>query len=108
MKKIQSERIDSIVKFGGVKLHLFQPSGRAIWTVVGRDSEYWLDPELEFCSCKNYFFQALSNAGPCYHLKSVTQATSENKFVTIEFTDSEYIGFFKAMISDNANKLLND
>lgn len=108
MKKIQSERIDNIVKFGGVKLHLFQPSGRAIWTVVGRDSEHWLDPELEFCSCKNYYFQALSNAGPCYHLKSVTRAASENKYITIEFNDSEYIGFFKAMIADNANKLLND
>jgi predicted nucleic acid-binding Zn finger protein len=108
MKKIQSERIDNIVKFGGVKLHLFQPSGRAIWTVIGKDREHWLDPELEFCSCKNYYFHALSNAGPCYHLKSITQAKSENKFVSIEFDDSEYMGFFKAIISDNANKLLSD
>ena len=107
MKKIQSERIDNLVKFGAVKLHLFKPSCRAIWSVVGKDSEHWLDPQLEFCSCKNYYFKSLSNAALCYHLKSVTQAAFENKFVTIEFNDSEYIGFFKAMISDNANKLLN-
>jgi len=108
MKKIQSERIDDIVNYGGVKLHFFQPSGRMVWTVVGRDSEHWLDPELEFCSCKNYYFQALSGAEPCYHLKSLTQAAFEKKFVTIQFDDSEYIRFFKAVISDNVNKLLNE
>ena len=108
MKKIQSERIDDIVNCGGVKLHFFQPSGKMLWTVVGRDSEHWLDPELEFCSCKNYYFQALSSAEPCYHLKSLTQAAFEKKFVTIQFDDSEYIRFFKAVISDNVNKLLNE
>ena len=108
MKKIQSERIDNTVRFGGVKLHLFQPSGRAIWSVVGKDQEHWLDPELGFCSCKNYYFRSLSRCEPCYHLKSVNQATLEKKYVTIEFDDSDYNGFFKAMISDNANKLLNE
>ena len=46
--------------------------------------------------------------GPATISKVSPEAASENKYITIEFNDSEYIGFFKAMIADNANKLLND
>ncbi len=56
MKKIQSERIDDIVNCGGVKLHFFQPSGRMLWTVVGRDSEHWLESRTRILFMQELLF----------------------------------------------------
>lgn len=107
MKTADSERIDKTVNLGGVKLHIFQPSGRMLWTVVGKDNEQWTDLDLEFCSCKNYYYKTLSNAELCYHLKSVQKALEQNKFVAIKFDDSEYIQFIKMLLRDNESKLLH-
>jgi predicted nucleic acid-binding Zn finger protein len=90
-----------------VKLHVFQPSGRKLWTVVGKDNEHWTDPDLEFCSCKNYYYKTLSNLETCYHLKTLQQAKENSEFVSITFDDSEYNGFVKALLIDNARKLLD-
>jgi len=55
---LQFKKINSLLSEKRVKLHLFEPSNRKIWTVVGMDKEYWFDPELDFCSWKrrNVFF----------------------------------------------------
>ena len=47
----KSEKIDSVISEKRIKLHHFLPSDRKIWTVVGKEKEHWLDPDLEFCSC---------------------------------------------------------
>jgi predicted nucleic acid-binding Zn finger protein len=100
------KRIESTVNSGAVKLHIFEPSGRKLWTIVGKDNEHWTDLDLEFCSCKNYYYKTLSNLGTCYHLKSVQEAKEKNEFVSITFDDSEYLGFVSALLSDSATKLL--
>ena len=101
------KRKERTVSPGAVKLHIFQPSGRKIWTVVGKDNEHWIDPDLEFCSCKNYYYKTLSDSEICYHLKSVQQAEEKNDFVSIMFDDSEYVGFVSALLTDNAIRLLS-
>jgi predicted nucleic acid-binding Zn finger protein len=106
IRKADAGRIERIVNLGAVKLHIFQPSGRKIWTVVGKDDEHWTDPDLEFCSCKNYYYKTLSNGEACYHLKSIQYASEKNKFVSIKFDDAEYIDFIKALLMDNVKKLL--
>ncbi len=89
---------------GSVKLHLFLPSGRRLWTVVGKEGEYWLDPELSFCSCKNYYFATLSGGEPCYHLKGIDKAIEE-AVEAIEFSDSDYDGFLQALAVEAENAL---
>ncbi|MFL6410019.1 MAG: hypothetical protein ACJ71K_02095 [Nitrososphaeraceae archaeon] len=106
MKQDHAARVERIVDLGGVKLHVFRPSGRQIWTVVGKDDEHWADPDLQFCSCKNYYYKTLSSGEICYHLKSIQQAMQNNKFVRTDFDDTEYIGFLKVLLIDNAKKLL--
>ena len=32
-----------------LKLHYFVPSERKLWTIIGKNNEYWLDPELDYC-----------------------------------------------------------
>lgn len=95
-----SANLDVVVSGRGVKLHYFEPSKRKIWTVVGKDNEHWLDPEIGFCSCEDYFFNALDNGCECYHLKSVKIAKQQNKVEVIKFADSEFESFISAIVSD--------
>ena len=44
----QLKKIDSLLSEKRIKLHIFEPSDRKIWTVVGTDKEYWFDPDLDF------------------------------------------------------------
>ena len=57
----KSEKIDSVISEKRIKLHHFLPSDRKIWTVVGKEKEHWLDPDLEFCSCSGFYFGMLKN-----------------------------------------------
>ena len=98
-------RVDSAVSSGSVKQMLFLPSGKKLWVVIGRDNEYWTDPELRFCSCNDFYFNTLSRGQDCYHLKSVTKAIEQRAFTTIEFDDSEYIDLLKAVTDDNISVL---
>lgn len=101
MSSSESERVDSLVASGGVKALLFRPSGRRLWIVVGRDSEHWADPELGFCTCKDFYFSTLSGGDPCYHLKSVRKAMEEGGAETIEFADGEYNQVLQATAQDS-------
>ncbi|MEM3094424.1 MAG: hypothetical protein QXX64_02170 [Nitrososphaera sp.] len=98
-------RIDDALASGSVKQMLFLPSGKRLWIVVGKDNEYWTDPDLGFCSCKDFYFTTLSGGDECYHLKSVRKAIEENRFTTIKFADSEYVGYLQAIAEDNVNLL---
>ncbi len=92
--------IDSIVSGKGVKLHYFEPSGRKIWTVVGKENEHWLDPELGFCSCEDYYYKTLGTGGECYHLQAVRAAKEQDKVETVRFSDSEFESFVSALVKD--------
>ena len=92
--------IGSIVSARGVKLHYFEPSGRKIWTVVGAKNEHWLDPELSFCSCEDYYYNALDSGRECYHLKAVKVAKELGKVEEIKFSDSEFESFISALVKD--------
>lgn len=106
-------KTEGAIGSGRVKQIEFAPSGKKLWVVVGSDSEYWVDPELDFCSCKDFYFNALSSQGGsaggsqcCYHLKSVKKAQAENGFVKVQFHDSEYVQFLHALAKDAEDYLL--
>jgi len=96
----KQEKINSVVNERRVKLHLFNPSKREIWTVVGKEKEHWIDPPSNFCSCSGYYFGMIKNKIPCYHLESILTAKKENKFEIIEFNDDEYESFISGIVSD--------
>lgn len=93
------EKAADALAAGSVKLHVFTPSGRRFWTVVGKEGEYWVDPELLFCSCKDYYFVTLSGGAPCYHMKSVRKAIDEG-MEGIEFSDDDYALFLQAIAGE--------
>ncbi|MEM2760230.1 MAG: hypothetical protein QXU32_08020 [Nitrososphaerales archaeon] len=100
---MRGRRVEKAVKVAlerGVKLHVFKPSNRELWTVVGKDNEYWVDPENNFCSCKDYYFQTLSGKGQCYHLQIINVAREKKLVDVTEFCDDEYHLLLKALIND--------
>lgn len=94
-----SDRLNLIIKQRRIKLHLFEPSNRKIWTVVGTSAEYWMDPDLGFCSCPNFYFSGRYGRHQCYHLDAADLAVPENMYETVRFTDSEYESFIDSIIS---------
>jgi len=98
--KQNPDRIESLISEKRVKLHIFEPSQRQVWTVVGKTKEHWLDPESDYCSCPAYYFGRLAGKNFCYHLESVLLAKKENKFEKIVFSDEEYSEFLTGLISD--------
>ncbi len=96
----KQDKINSIVEERRVKLHLFSPSKREIWTIVGKEKEHWIDPYSDYCSCSGYYFGMIKSNTPCYHLESISIAKKENKFEIIEFDDVEYESFISGIISD--------
>ena len=97
----KQDKINSIVEERRVKLHLFKPSKREIWTIVGKEKEHWLDPDIGFCSCAGYYFSKISaNKKECYHLESIRLAEKTKKTELIKFTDDEFGDFLKGLISD--------
>ena len=96
----EPDRIEQLVSEKRVKLHLFEPSQRKIWTVVGKGEEHWVDPDGCFCSCPGYYFSSMNGKTSCYHLDSIQFAKNENKVEQIIFSDDEFSDFLFGLISD--------
>lgn len=94
------KKTDVIISEKRVKLHIFEPSKRQIWTVVGMGQEHWLAPEFNYCSCQAYYFGKLKGKKSCYHLDSIKMAEKENDIEVIVFSDEEYLDFLKGLVSE--------
>ncbi len=99
---MSDSRIDKAITLGSVKKLIFSPSGKVLWIVVGRDNEHWSDPDLGFCTCKDFYFKSLSGGSECYHLKSIRLAAKDSRFVTTEFDDGEYVQMLQAIVDDQS------
>jgi predicted nucleic acid-binding Zn finger protein len=88
--------------FGGcVKKHTFLPSGRSVYTVVGRNADEFIDPDKSFCSCESYFYGVLSTKVKyCYHILSYKIAEESGLIREVRFDDDEYDTFMQLLASD--------
>lgn len=98
--KEEAGSVESVVSSNSVKLHLFEPSNRKIWTVVGKDNEHWLDLDLGYCSCEDYYYNAMEKGRQCYHLRAVRAAVEQGRVETIRFQDYEFASFISAIVDD--------
>jgi predicted nucleic acid-binding Zn finger protein len=65
------------IKENRVKKYVFKPSGRTVWIVVGKERDYLIMPEAEFCTCDDFYFRVLDKqVHLCYHL--IAQKLSKN------------------------------
>ncbi len=92
--------IDAVLA-GGVKDVRFIPSGRRLFTVVGRLGDEFIDPDKPYCSCSNFYFRVLGGREDiCYHLLSYRIATKTGMTQVVEFSDEEYAPYLAAHMND--------
>ena len=88
-----------------VKKHIFVPSGRVLFTVVGRSGDEFIDPEKPFCSCRHFFFRVLGGRdATCYHLLAYEMAKEAQSLDQIEMHDEEFGTFLRLLVSDLLNQ----
>jgi predicted nucleic acid-binding Zn finger protein len=86
---------------GCVKKHVFLPSGRTVYTVVGRNGDEFIDPASLECSCESYFFGVLSGRSKlCYHGLSYEIASESGLVKETRFDDDEYDTFMRLLARD--------
>jgi len=74
-----------------VRRYEFAPSGRIVWAVQGRKSEYQVMPDIPFCYCDDYYFRVMDRKrGLCYHLIAQRIAAALHQFEDIAKKDSQY------------------
>ncbi len=76
---------------GRVKKYVFKPSGRVVWIVVGKERDYLLMPEVEFCTCDDFYFRVLDRkVHLCYHLIGQKLAKNLDWFEVVREHDELY------------------
>jgi predicted nucleic acid-binding Zn finger protein len=79
------------LKEGRVKKYVFKPSGKVVWIVVGKERDYLLMPEAEFCTCDDFYFRVLDKKiHLCYHLIAQKLAKILDWYEPIEEHDELY------------------
>jgi predicted nucleic acid-binding Zn finger protein len=74
-----------------VKKYVFEPSGRVIWIIVGRESEYQVLPESGYCDCSDFYFRVVNGeAGLCYHLMGQKLADALGEYEEVREGDEFY------------------
>lgn len=79
------------LKDNRVKKYIFKPSMRVVWIVIGRERDYLIMPEAEYCTCDDFYFRVLDKkVHMCYHLFAQKIAQNLGWFETIEANDENY------------------
>jgi len=74
-----------------VRRYEFKPSGRVVWAIQGRKSEYQVMPDIPFCYCDDYYFRVMDRKrGLCYHIIAQRVAEALNQFEMLARRDSQY------------------
>lgn len=94
LRSALGERFDKawrLVEERRVKRYVFEPSGRTVWVVVGRISEYQVLPMSGYCDCNDFYFRVVDGeAGLCYHLLSQRLAEALDAFEEVSEEDEFY------------------
>jgi len=79
------------LKENRVKKYVFKASGRTVWIVIGRERDYLIMPEAEFCMCDDFYFRVLDRKiHLCYHLIAQKIARNLGWYETLEENDKLY------------------
>jgi len=74
-----------------VHRYRFKPSGRTIWTVMGRKGVYQVIPETNFCNCDDYYFRVMDGKRAlCYHIIAQKVASALGRYETSDLQDTQY------------------
>ena len=69
-----------------IKKYVFQPSGRIVWIVVGKERDYLIMPPIGYCSCDDFYYQ-FDHGHICYHIIAQKLAEATGQFDLFEDDD---------------------
>ncbi len=72
-----------------IKKYVFQPSGRIVWIVVGKERDYLVMPSIGYCSCDDFYYQ-FDHGHVCYHIIAQKLAEATGRFDFFEDDDQFY------------------
>ena len=72
-----------------IKKYVFQPSGRIVWIVVGKERDYLVMPSIGYCSCDDFYYQ-FDHGHICYHIIAQKLAEATGRFDLFEDDDQLY------------------
>jgi len=78
-----------------IKKYVFQPSGRVVWIVVGKERDYLIMPSIDYCSCDDFYYQ-FDHGHVCYHIIAQKLAEATGRFDLFEDDDQ----FFDILIRE--------
>jgi predicted nucleic acid-binding Zn finger protein len=91
LSKIFGKRFDKALKTlseKGVKKYIFFPSTRTVWIVIGRERDYHVIPEVDYCTCDDFYFRVINHeVSLCYHLVSQKLSIILDEFEVINEND---------------------
>ena len=91
LRSALGERFDKAWQAVGqrrVKRYVFEPSGRIVWIVVGKESEYQVLPLSGYCDCNDFYFRVVDGeAGLCYHLTAQRLADALDEYDEVREDD---------------------
>jgi predicted nucleic acid-binding Zn finger protein len=74
-----------------VKKYVFEPSGRVVWIIVGRESEYQVLPQSGYCDCSDFYFRVVDGeAGLCNHHMAQRLSEALEEYEEIREEDKFY------------------
>jgi predicted nucleic acid-binding Zn finger protein len=79
------------LKNNRVKKYNFKPGSKTVWVVIGRERDYLVIPEADFCTCDDFYFRVLDKKIHfCYHLIAQKIARNLGWYETIEENSDLY------------------
>ena len=74
-----------------VKKYIFHPSDRVVWIVVGKERDYHVIPEVNYCGCDDFYFRVVEGLAPlCYHIIAQKLADASSLYELFEESDELY------------------
>lgn len=82
------EKVFELLHNHSIKKYVFQPSGKIVWIVTGRERDYLIYPESPYCHCTNFYIHVINGqAKVCTHLVAQRIAQVLNMYTVVEESD---------------------
>jgi predicted nucleic acid-binding Zn finger protein len=92
-----------LLKEKRVKKYIFNPSGRVMWIVVGKEREYLIYPAVGYCGCDDFFFAVMDGKVlACQHLIAQRLAEELSDYDLVEAEDR----LFDSLMEDKRHLML--
>ncbi|RLF23991.1 MAG: hypothetical protein DRN15_04595 [Thermoprotei archaeon] len=85
-----SRALDAVAR-DCVRRYLFEPSGKEIWIVEGKEASYFVIP-YAYCDCDDFYLNVVIRGliDACYHLIAQAIAEALGRYTTTRLPDDVY------------------